>query len=122
MICFTSLVLIRFWKERSFLFYSQNLSKADITHYWSKKITLSESLSNLIQFIEKDIGNELKVALFPPAYNSPQSKTIVNDERKGYCFSMANEQIKSKLGVYASTSPIRLNLLELASGISTIFF
>jgi nickel-dependent lactate racemase len=54
-----------FVKRRNVLFYSPNISKHDLSHFFPKSVELFHELDPLMQNLEKMYGNDIKAALFP---------------------------------------------------------
>ena len=58
-------VLQEFCEEKTFAIYSPNLSRADITHFWSEKTLFYNNFSKIIENLERQVGKSPKVAIFP---------------------------------------------------------
>ncbi|TFF96558.1 MAG: nickel-dependent lactate racemase [Promethearchaeota archaeon] len=54
-----------FVKRRNVIFYSPNISKYDLYHFFPKSVKLFDNMNQLIHELEKMHGKELKAAIFP---------------------------------------------------------
>ncbi len=54
-----------FVKRRNVLFYSKNISKHDLNHFFPESVKLFDEIDDLIHELENMHGNELKAAVFP---------------------------------------------------------
>ena len=63
--------LLQLWQTKKFALFSQNLSKADVTHFWSEKMDLLDNFKALVKFVEKEISSQPKVCIFPTSIQLP---------------------------------------------------
>jgi nickel-dependent lactate racemase len=57
-------VLLEFCEEKAFAIYSPNLSRADVTHYWTENMDFYSNFSDIIKFVEEEVEGPPKAGVF----------------------------------------------------------
>ncbi len=57
--------LLQLLQTKKFALFSPNLSRADVTHYWSENMVFLDTFNALVEFIETEISSKPKVCVFP---------------------------------------------------------
>ena len=64
-------VLLEFCEEKTFSIFSPNLSRADITHYWTDEMGFYNKFSDVIQAIETQVDDNPKAGIFTTSIQLP---------------------------------------------------
>ncbi|MCK4281282.1 MAG: DUF2088 domain-containing protein [Candidatus Lokiarchaeota archaeon] len=64
-------VLLEFCEEKTFSIFSPNLSRADITHYWTDEMGFYNKFSDVIQAIETQVDDNPKAGIFMRSIQLP---------------------------------------------------
>ncbi len=66
-------VLLEFCEEKTFSIFSPNLSRADITHYWTDEMGFYNKFSDVIQAIETQVDDNPKAGIFMRSIQLPMA-------------------------------------------------
>ena len=64
-------ILLEFCEEKTFSIFSPNLSRADITHYWTDEMGFYNKFSDVIQAIETQVDDNPKAGIFMRSIQLP---------------------------------------------------